>query len=293
MIRVFEGIRNPARKKPSGLPVSFQPGEGSREDHLSLLGDWPENLQQVEAIDCRLRPEKRILARDDNKSLGAENFRFLSHRLHSIRQRRALGKLLVTSSVPEEGKTVVTVNLASILTRSSQRVLLIDADMRRPGVDRALEIPAIPGLADCLEGRITIGESLRRLDPMGLYYVAAGSPETNPVELLQGARMAELLKKAAATFEWVVVDTPPLLPFADAHCIATHADAVVLVARSGVTTRQNFQQALAALEGSYVAGVVLNGRDEPQQQSYYSRYTRRDEKQAKADAQAVEEAKGE
>ncbi|MGH9668237.1 MAG: hypothetical protein ACRD9L_27770, partial [Bryobacteraceae bacterium] len=115
---------------------------------------------------------------------------------------------------------------------------------------------------------------LRRLEPSGLYCLDAGPSVGNPVELLQKPPFLELLKTCAANFDWVIVDTPPVIPFADAHFIASLSDAVLLVARAGFTRPAEFERAVKSLKGAYVAGTVLNGYDEPEERSYYAHYNR-------------------
>jgi tyrosine-protein kinase Etk/Wzc len=129
-----------------------------------------------------------------------EKFRYLGHRLQQLRSKRTLSRVLVTSAIPKEGKTVVSVNLAAVLARSSSRVLLIDADMRQANVRGLLGEPSRTGLADLLEGRETLSSALRFIDLLGIFYLPAGFPSSNPVELLQGQRMRDLMQATAASF---------------------------------------------------------------------------------------------
>jgi Mrp family chromosome partitioning ATPase len=113
---------------------------------------------------------------------------------------------------------------------------------------------------------------MRRVDPLGFYFLPAGKASGNPFELLEGSRMSELMALAATAFEWVVMDSPPLIPFADAHQLAVLADAVLLVVRPQVTPRDTLRQVLSALDSVQVAGVILNASDDRRQDDYYYHY---------------------
>lgn len=272
MSRILDALRRSERenrKEGAALP---SPDTAPLQDLLVTLEAQPGNLESVARLVCRANPEEPLVCNTHNHDVGAEKFRVLCHRLRQLRQRRPLSRVLVTSAIPKEGKTVVALNLALTLAFSSPRVLLVDTDMRQSGLEGALGIPPLPGLADFLEGRLELSATFRRLEPLGLHYLAAGNASSNPVELLQRPRMRELMEQTARAFDWVVFDSPPVNPFADAHCLAGLADAVLLVTRSGWTPREGLQQALTALEGAYIAGVVLNGSGDPHRDHYYYYY---------------------
>ena len=232
----------------------------------------PKGFESAATIVCHVGPENRILWSGQNCGFGAEKFRFLRHRLNQLRQRRTVRNVLVTSSVPKEGKTVVAINLAVSLAGSSRRIALVDADLRRPSVHSALGLPPMAGLAEFLEGKVDLASVMRSVDPLGFYYLPAGKASGNPFELLEDSRMRELVDLAKTAFEWVVIDSPPLTPFADAHHLATLADAVLLVALPGVTPRETLRQVLSTLDSAKTAGLVLNGSDDEDHDSYYYSY---------------------
>jgi capsular exopolysaccharide synthesis family protein len=232
----------------------------------------PKGFENAPTVPYQFRPEHRIVGCGQDYGFGAEKFRFLRHRLAQLRLRRPVSKVLVTSSVPKEGKTLVAINLAVSLASSSRRVALFDADMRHPSVHSALGLPRMAGLAEFLEGKAELDSTMRRVDPLGFYYLPAGKASGNPFELLEGSRMSELMRLATTAFEWVVIDSPPLIPFADAHHLALLADAVLLVARPQVTPREPLQVALSGLDNVQVAGVVLNTSDDRRQDDYYYHY---------------------
>jgi capsular exopolysaccharide synthesis family protein len=275
MSRIFDALRRSERERAGHNPGPST-GDENWQDLVTSMENRPEPFAKLEHIQCRLTPESHIVVQSHSQHAAAEKFRVLSHRLHLMRQRRPLSRLLVTSAVPREGKTVISINLAVTLARTSSRVALVDADLRQPGVMRTLGLQPMPGLAEFLEDGLDLASAFKIADPLGLYYLPAGKPSANPVELLQSPRMVELITQTSAAFDWVIFDSPPLNPFADAHRLAHLTDGVVLVVRSGVAPREGVLQGLAALEGAYVAGVVLNATEQSNQDSYYYYYYRRD-----------------
>jgi len=240
--------------------------EGIRVTVATQLSELlPEGFENAKTIACQVRPENRIAGYGHDYELGAERFRFLHHRLVQLRNHRPVSKVLVTSSVPKEGKTLIAANLAVSLASNSRRVVLFDADMRHPSAHRALGLPPMAGLAEFLEGKAELGSFMRRVDPLGFYYLLAGKASGNPFELLESSRMRDLLQLATTAFDWVLMDSPPLLPFADAHHLALLADAVLLVARLGLTPRDMLRQVMGTLDSVQVAGVVLNAIDDKSQ----------------------------
>ena len=202
-----------------------------------------------------------------------ERFHLFDHRLRSLRQTKPLCTLLITSSVPKEGKTLTAINLSVILSASAQSVLLIDGDLRRPSVGSTLGIGERSGLAECLQGETSVLEHVAYLPDLGIYYLAAGHAVRNVGELLQRPAMRNLLGEAGSLFEWVIVDSPPIMPFADPHCLSALVDGTLLVVRCGMTTNALLKRSLEALdERAFVAGVVLNGCEDRRRHSYYGYY---------------------
>ena len=171
--------------------------------------------------------------------------------------------LVIASSFPSEGKTTIAMNLAMALSRHGT-TCLVDADLRNPQVGRAFSITAHKGLRDLLAGTAKLEEVLQpaaRLDKLML--LPAGSTPPDPVELLASPRMRDVMAQLRNTFAYVVIDSPPVVPYADSRWLACLADGVVLVARSGTTTRQAISLSSEILKElrAPVLGVVLNGVD--------------------------------
>lgn len=231
------------------------------------------DLAGVREIRSESTSDHRLVSHTEH--VVAEKYRLMAHKLHRERQEKSLQVVLVTSSIPAEGKTSVAANVATVLARTSSRVLLIDADMRAPDLPKALGLPRdMPGLADVLAGECSLRQALCRVVPASLYFLPGGGPSLDPVMQLQTQACADLLACVRQSFDWIVIDSPPLIPFADSHCLAALADGVVLVVRWGFTPRNELDQAYEALARVPVVGLVLNSFDEPSHEEYYSYYKR-------------------
>jgi protein-tyrosine kinase len=194
---------------------------------------------------------------------GAEQFRTLRSKLYQLRGDQQLRILLVTSSVQGEGKTFVASNLAqAIVHQPDRRVLVIDADLRCSRLHVPLGAPSSPGLTDYLRGDAD-EKSVIQSGPEGhLCFIPGGSETTNPSELLANGRLKTLLDRIAPLFDWVILDSPPCLPVADASVLADHCDGVLFVVRAGLTPSSIVQKGAQELKGKNIVGVVLNTADE-------------------------------
>jgi protein-tyrosine kinase len=194
---------------------------------------------------------------------GAEQFRTLRSRLYQIRSTQPLRTLLVTSSVPGEGKTFVTSNLAQAFVRQpDRRVLIIDADLRCPRLHAPLGAPTTPGLTDYLRGDVDELAVIQHGQEGNLCFIAGGKQVKDPSELLSNGRLKKLLDRVTPVFDWVVLDSPPCLPVADATILADFCDGILLIVRAGKTPSEVAQRAGQELQGKNVIGVVLNAVEE-------------------------------
>jgi protein-tyrosine kinase len=234
------------------------------------------DLQAIEPIATPARPGGPLVWSHEHSS-AAERFRLLAHRLNRARAKKPIQVVLITSAIPAEGKSTIALNLAGVLTRNGARTLLIDADMRRPDAHKILGFGSMPGLSNVLNGEIELETAMRRLDPLGLYFVPAGDRVSNPVPLLEGTALAAVLQRTRPVFEWIVIDSPPINPLADAQCIGSIADTIMLVVRWGFTPKEELDHALLTLEGLPFLGMVINRFDGPQDSYYYSYYSRPDD----------------
>jgi protein-tyrosine kinase len=206
---------------------------------------------------------------------GAEQFRTLRSRLYQLRNGQPLRTLLVASSVPGEGKTFVTNNLAQAIVRQpDRRALIIDADLRCSRLHVPLGAPSGPGLTDYLRAEADEMAIIQHGQEGNLCLIPGGTNVTNPSELLANGRLKTLLQRVTPVFDWVILDSPPCLPVADASVLADLCDGVLFVVRAGATPSEFAQRAQQELAGRNVVGVVLNAVDKTHAYGtyYYSGY---------------------
>jgi protein-tyrosine kinase len=203
---------------------------------------------------------------------GAEQFRTLRSRLYRMRESQPLQTVLISSAIPAEGKTLVATNLAHALVRQrGTHVLLMDADLRSPRVHTLLGAPSNPGLADYLQSTATEFEVIQRGYEEGLFFLPAGNHVTHPSELISSDRMKHLLDRLRPAFDWIIIDSPPALPVADASVLGGLVDGVLFVVRASATPSEASQKACKELRDAHLLGVVLNTAEESAgYNSYYS-----------------------
>jgi protein-tyrosine kinase len=222
-----------------------------------------------------LDPNVNVFSNPNLSIHGAEQFRTLRSRLYQLRGSQTLKTLLVTSAVPGEGKTFVTANLAQAIVRQPDRkALIIDADLRCARLHLPFGAPTSPGLTDYLRGEVDEMAVIQNGQEGNLCFIAGGNEVTDPSELLSNGRLKKLIEKLAPMFDWVILDSPPCVPVADASILANMCDGVLLVVRAGSTPSEVAERARQELQGKNVVGVVLNAVDESSMQAsaYYQAY---------------------
>lgn len=188
-----------------------------------------------------------------------EQFRLLQTRLEDLAQTRLLKTILVTSGLPEEGKTFVALNLAAALCqRGRNKVLLLEADVRRPSCCSALGLQSVPGLAECCSNCAPVPRFVYRLSGLDVCLLPAGERPTSAIEWLASPRMARVVAETARAFDWVLVDSAPLLPVADSVALSRHCDGILLVVRRDRALKSALPEALNRFETGKLLGLVLN-----------------------------------
>ncbi len=201
----------------------------------------------------------RLVAGPRQTDATVEQYRRLAAALHHVQNARQIRRVMVASALASEGKTFTAGNLAVTLSESYGRsVLLIDADLRRPSQHQLFNVPNVTGLRDALAEWQSATLPVMQISA-NLSVMTAGRPSSNPMRELVGDRMRDLLQQAARTFDWVIIDTPPVGVTTDANLMARLADAAVLVIRAGRTPYKLVQRAVESLGRDRVLGVVLNG----------------------------------
>lgn len=254
----------------SPVPVTVLKPEATEEPGQQPIS---EGLLEFPSVSISVAPSSRLVFFTEPDSLASEKFRFLGVRLRHLQQSRSLKKVLVTSTIPEEGKSLVSANLAGVLACRKQRVLLIEGDLRRPVLAQQFGLGQLAGLGEWLQGDRQSITNIYRLDDLNFWIMPAGDPPANPLELMQPGRLSRLMEQVAKSFDWIFVDSPPLLPLADTTVWARVTDGTLLVARVGKTEKIQLQRGLDIVKKSDLLGVVLNNCEHPDRNNYYQRYS--------------------
>lgn len=168
---------------------------------------------------------------------------------------------------------MVSANLAFSLARKKrQSVLLLEGDLRRPVLSSRMGLGKMAGLVDWLQGEPGRLPNIYRLAETGVWLLPAGSPPENPLELIQSQRMTEIFEQLTSWFDWVIIDSPPVLPLADTSVWTRLAEGVLLVTREGTTNKRELTRGLEALDKSKLLGMVVNGCVDADHSNYYQRY---------------------
>jgi len=220
----------------------------------------PFTLQDIPAEHVVLRETARIVCQSEPTSAGADRIRYLRMRLHEPWAAGKLKTLLITSPLASDGKSTIALNLATALAEGGKRtVVLVDGDLHRSPLLGRFGLPArSQGLADCVENGSNPLSATMRLEPLGWYLLPAGKPSANPTELLQSKALSGIMQRLSAHFDWILIDSPPVLPLTDALSLKQHADASLIVVRAGSTPKDAVDEAVTLLGHQHVLGIVLN-----------------------------------
>lgn len=228
----------------------------------------------------KINPQFSVFSPQANAPAGAERFRTLRSRLIQVAAAQPLRRLVVTSSVPEEGKTFVTANLGQSFARQPAcRVLLIDADLRASRLHLPFGARELPGLSDFLKGEADEAQITQVGAEGNLCLIPGGRSVPNPSELLHGGRMKLLLDKMSRMFDWILLDSPPAIAVHDASVLADICDGVLFVVQAGSTDFEVAEKASAEFREKNLLGIVLNRVEKSESYGgYYYGYP--EEKQA-------------
>ncbi len=293
---LLEGLDNTVRTTEqaqmiSGLPPLGMIPMGSRTAREGANAKRLVIATSKEAVELitQVRPQSQM----------AESYRALRTSLLLSNLGAPPKVIMITSALPQEGKTTTSINCAVVLAQKGIRVLLIDADLRRPSIHKTLGMGPRSGLSNVLTGSATLQQAITRSPVLpSLSVLPAGTPPPNPAELLASSNMRDMLEELRGQYDHIVVDTPPTLSVTDAVVLSPRADAIVLVIRSGQTTKQALRRSRDILMqvNAKVSGVLLNAVDLSSPDYYYyyeyqgkySRYYRDDEAHDEEDGDAEE-----
>ena len=270
---LLEGIDNTVRTPEQAQAISGLPslgmiplGSKNNAERGAKAGPGLMVAASKEAVE--------LITQSRPQSQMAESYRALRTSLLLTSLGAPPKTILITSALPREGKTTTSINTAIVLAQKGVRVLLIDADLRRPSIHKTLGMGQRVGLSNVLTGGATLQQATMRSPVLpNLYVLPAGTPPPNPAELMASVQMNDMLTQLRDQYDHIVVDTPPTLSVTDAVVLSTRADAVVLVIRSAQTTKPALRRArdILAQVNARVSGVLLNAvnLDSPDYYYYY------------------------
>lgn len=219
------------------------------------------------------RLHQRLIVLTEPTAAECEQYRMLRTQLFHAAEKRQTQVVVITSALAGEGKTSTTLNLALAVAQSKEsRVLVIDGDLRRPNVASYLGMRPKLGLSEVLKGEIEPLDSIVCLDEPELYVLPISRESSNPTELLSSERFAETIKELRDYFDFILIDSPPVMPFADSRLLSNHSDAVILVVRAGKAHYETVEKAAEALPSGRILGVVLNDAQHIRETDYYDYY---------------------
>lgn len=215
-----------------------------------------------------------ILVLDDPKSVIAEAYRVLRTNLQFASIDKPIKKILVTSSIPQEGKSTIAANLAVTLAKAEKKVLLIDADLRRPKQNKIFHLENHIGLSNFLAENLPLENALKNTIIENLDIITSGPIPPNPAEILGSVKMKNFLEEVSNIYDFIILDSPPVNSVADASILSTLVDVVILVAAAGQTEREALIVAKQQLEkvNAKILGVVLNKVEQKHGGYYYYYY---------------------
>jgi capsular exopolysaccharide synthesis family protein len=258
-----ELLRVAERRMITGAGTHAAAGSSPTEDSAGPFGEF-------QSLPISLAPQSRLICLTDSGSPAAEAFRLLGVRLRHLRRDRTLKKVLITSTIPQEGKSMVAANLACTLALKTQsKVMLLEGDLRRPSLSQMFGLARKPGLSEWLQDEVGLTESIHHLEAPGLWILPAGDISSNPLELLQSGKLPALMEQLGQWFDWIVIDSPPVLPLADTSVWMRLADGVLLITRQGITEKRQLKRGLEAVEPKKLIGALLNGSTNSSDTDYY------------------------
>jgi capsular exopolysaccharide synthesis family protein len=250
--------------------ITARVDESSIDDNPTILEEWLSIVGQFQTLKASPEPESRLVCLTEPESPAAEAFRLLGVRMREIRRERLLKTLLITSTIPQEGKSMVSANLACALAKTTkQRVLLLEGDLRRPSLSAKLGIGSNPGICEWFQEKYSLMTVIYHLENAGIWIMPGGSlPESLP-DVIQSGRLVALMEQLSAWFDWIIVDSPPVLPLADTSVWTNFADGILLVTRQGTTEKRQLKRGLEAIDAGKIIGAILNESNSVPHSDYY------------------------
>jgi capsular exopolysaccharide synthesis family protein len=266
---------SPAVATQGGSGVaSASPESTEMAKELAEVSPKQVNILDAHPVQARVSPDSRLVAFTNPNTLGAEKFRALVTRLDHLRKQREMKSIQVTSSVINEGKTLVASNLAVTLAKYlGAKTLLVEGDLHRPTLAALFGLNELPGLTHWWSGSDPeLARYVCKLEETPLWILPAGKPCNRPSDIISSARFAKAFAQMAGKFEWIVVDSTPMLPIVDANLWSRLVDGTLLVVREDMAPVKALKKGLQALDSPKLIGIVLNEVSGTDQVKYANQY---------------------
>ncbi len=258
--KINEALKKAAEEKERSLQRDASPLSAPPQPEFTLPAYKPANIPESAFHSNGV--DHKIVAYFNSRDPIVEQFRALRTHIYSPENGLDLRTIVVTSSRSREGKTLVAINLSVVMAQDLERpVLLIDCNLRKPCVDEYLGLKSEKGLSDVLSGGAQIGEVLVSTDIKNLTVLPAGQIPSNPSELIGSGKMKDLLAELKMKFNYIILDAPSVIPYADPRILGPLVDGVVIAVRTGVTRREAVSRAESILKSvnCNILGYVLTG----------------------------------
>ena len=251
------------------MPKNIKKWIGKINEAKAKLNNEEKQLEAQTRVTTLLNKNSNFLITEAYKALRTNIIFTLNNANHGCK------KIIITSASPGEGKTTTCINLAIAFAQTGSKVLIVEADLRKPRVYRHLQIERKPGLSDVLGGLVELKQAVKKCEEYGIDCITAGQLPPNPVELLSSDKMGEVIDVLSASYDYIFIDTPPINVVADALVIAPSTDGIVLVIRDAITPFDAFNHAVEAAKFANIniLGTVMNGVNNKRSRRYsYRKY---------------------
>lgn len=230
---------------------------------------------EVEPLSSKLRSKHKknmyTIAHNNSKSLIAEQYKLIRTNIQFSSVDKEIKSIVVTSPEPHDGKTTTASNLAVVFAQQGKKVLLLDTDLRKPSVHYSFNSSNITGLTSILTNQVNLEDAILQTEIPNLDIITSGPVPPNPSEILNSEKMERILGRLRSEYDYVILDTPPVLIVADPQIVANKCDGVIMVVASGKTAKKSALKAKDLLmnSGTTLLGAILNGSKQDIRENYY------------------------
>lgn len=271
---IYETLTDPVKRRAydeflGSTVASPQPGKWSAT--MDTSRDVFDEYNEAGVLRDKLSLKTTLAVMDTEDQMVTERYRILYTRLEQLSLKRSFKTIAVTSSVKGEGKTTTSLNLAWMMAAEfNKKVLLMENDFRNPSISSShLNMGRLNGLVDVIKGDADLRSAINRYEDSNLFFLPARASAKNSSVLLDSQGMRGVLDNVKAHFDFVIVDSPPILPLVDMNILSRMVDGLVLVVKAGVTPKDLVKKAVNSLPLKNLIGIVLNGADDIHMKKYY------------------------